>query len=46
MVDEVRFADYPLMAKLTRWGIDAHMGVLFGVANQLLLVAFGSAWSP
>jgi uncharacterized iron-regulated membrane protein len=41
VVDEVRFADYPLMAKLARWGIDAHMGVLFGVANQLVLVAFG-----
>jgi uncharacterized iron-regulated membrane protein len=41
VVDEVRFADFPLMAKLTRWGIDAHMGVLFGVANQLVLVAFG-----
>jgi uncharacterized iron-regulated membrane protein len=42
VVDEVRFADYPLVAKLARWGIDAHMGVLFGVANQLLLVAFGT----
>ncbi len=41
VADEVRFADYPLMAKLARWGIDAHMGVLFGVANQLVLVAFG-----
>jgi len=41
VVDEVRFADYPFMAKLARWGIDAHMGVLFGVANQLVLVAFG-----
>lgn len=41
VVDEVRFAEYPLMAKLARWGIDAHMGVLFGVANQLVLVAFG-----
>ncbi len=41
VVDQVRFADYPLIAKLARWGIDAHMGVLFGVANQLLLVAFG-----
>jgi uncharacterized iron-regulated membrane protein len=41
VVDQVRFADYPLMAKLARWGIDAHMGVLFGVANQLVLVAFG-----
>ncbi|TWF79258.1 putative iron-regulated membrane protein [Pseudonocardia hierapolitana] len=41
VVDQVRFADYPLVAKLARWGIDAHMGVLFGVANQLVLVAFG-----
>ncbi|GAB3213385.1 PepSY-associated TM helix domain-containing protein [Marinactinospora endophytica] len=39
VVDELRFADYPLMAKLSRWGIDAHMGLLFGVANQLLLTA-------
>ncbi|MHA6796784.1 PepSY-associated TM helix domain-containing protein [Pseudonocardia bannensis] len=41
VVDQVRFADYPVMAKLARWGIDAHMGVLFGWVNQLLLVAFG-----
>ncbi|MFF7159727.1 PepSY domain-containing protein [Streptomyces sp. NPDC008139] len=33
----LRFADYPLLAKLTRWGIDAHMGLLFGVANQIVL---------
>ncbi|MFB6719211.1 PepSY-associated TM helix domain-containing protein [Kribbella sp. NPDC056345] len=41
VVDVVRFADYPLAAKLSRWGIDAHMGVLFGVVNQvgLLIVA-------
>ncbi|PSL58535.1 putative iron-regulated membrane protein [Saccharothrix carnea] len=41
VVDEVRFADYPLAAKLTRWGIDLHMGVLFGWPNQLLLLAVG-----
>lgn len=41
VVDEVRFADYPLAAKLSRWGIDAHMGVLFGWPNQLLLLALG-----
>jgi uncharacterized iron-regulated membrane protein len=41
VVDEVRFSDYPLIAKLARWGIDAHMGVLFGWVNQLVLVAFG-----
>ncbi|MET8994040.1 PepSY-associated TM helix domain-containing protein, partial [Amycolatopsis sp. NPDC004169] len=33
----LRFADYSLAAKLSRWGIDAHMGLLFGVANQIVL---------
>lgn len=41
VIDQVRFVDYPLPAKLTRWGIDAHMGVLFGLPNQLLLAALG-----
>jgi Uncharacterized iron-regulated membrane protein len=41
LVDHVRFADFPLVAKLTRWGVDAHMGILFGLPNQLLLAAFG-----
>ncbi|MDP5253765.1 MULTISPECIES: PepSY domain-containing protein [unclassified Vibrio] len=35
------FSDYPLVAKLIRWGIDAHMGVLFGLLNQLILATFG-----
>jgi len=41
------FNDFNLAAKLTRWGIDAHMGVLFGLANQLVLVviALGLAGS-
>ncbi|MFI6578891.1 PepSY-associated TM helix domain-containing protein [Nocardiopsis sp. NPDC050513] len=39
VTDVVRFADYPLMAKFTRWGIDAHMGLLFGVVNQVVLTA-------
>ncbi|MHA5049024.1 PepSY-associated TM helix domain-containing protein [Streptomyces sp. SD15] len=39
VTDEVRFADYPLLAKLTRWGIDAHTGVLFGLVNQIALMA-------
>ncbi|UQA95226.1 PepSY-associated TM helix domain-containing protein [Streptomyces halobius] len=34
-----RWSDYPLPAKLTKLGIQAHMGVLFGLANQLLLAA-------
>lgn len=43
VVDKVNFATFPLMAKLTRWGVDLHMGVLFGLPNQLLLIAFGLA---
>lgn len=39
------FAEFPLIAKLIRWGIDAHMGILFGLLNQLLLAAFGVALS-
>ncbi|MGB0782292.1 MAG: PepSY-associated TM helix domain-containing protein [Marinomonas sp.] len=35
------FATFPLVAKLIRWGIDAHMGILFGVVNQIILTAFG-----
>lgn len=37
VIDVVRFADYPFGAKLTRWGIDAHMGLLFGLPNQIVL---------
>ena len=39
VVDRVDFADWPLLAKLTRWGINAHMGTLFGPVNQILLAA-------
>lgn len=37
------FADQPLVAKLSRWGIDAHMGMLFGWVNQVLLTAVAVA---
>ncbi|MFJ1730242.1 PepSY-associated TM helix domain-containing protein [Streptomyces sp. NPDC088254] len=37
VVDRVDFADWPVLAKLTRWGINAHMGTLFGLANQIVL---------
>ncbi|WP_238005822.1 PepSY domain-containing protein [Dactylosporangium sp. AC04546] len=33
------FADWPFLAKLSSWGIHAHMGYLFGLINQLLLAA-------
>jgi len=39
VVDRNDFADYGLAAKLSRWGIDAHMGTLFGLPNQILLLA-------
>ncbi|MBN6053808.1 PepSY domain-containing protein [Nonomuraea sp. RK-328] len=38
----LRFADHPPAAKLTRWGIDAHMGRLFGLANQIVLAALAA----
>ncbi|MEV6694684.1 PepSY-associated TM helix domain-containing protein [Micromonospora sp. NPDC051196] len=33
------FADWPLLAKLSALGVQAHMGVLFGLVNQILLAA-------
>ncbi|WP_407654823.1 PepSY-associated TM helix domain-containing protein [Brenneria populi] len=41
VVDKTDFNTFPLAAKLTRWGVDAHMGVLFGLPNQILLAIFG-----
>lgn len=37
IADRVDHADWPVLAKLTRWAIDAHMGILFGIPNQILL---------
>ncbi|WP_305789861.1 PepSY-associated TM helix domain-containing protein [Symbioplanes lichenis] len=37
--DRIDFAGWPVMAKLTQWGIYAHMGDLFGPANQIVLAA-------
>jgi len=39
VTDILRYSDWPLMAKLTNWGIQFHMGLLFGLLNQLLLLA-------
>lgn len=41
VVSRADFASFPIVAKLIRWGVDFHMGVLFGVVNQVLLVFFG-----
>ncbi|RKD83870.1 putative iron-regulated membrane protein [Kushneria marisflavi] len=43
VIDRTRFETFPLAAKLTRWGVDLHMGVLFGWINQLVLIVFASA---
>lgn len=37
------FADWPLAAKLTTWGIALHMGILFGLLNQLVLLGLAVA---
>lgn len=37
------FDTFPLIAKLIRWGVDMHMGILFGWPNQLLMAAIGMA---
>ncbi|ALM53640.1 PepSY-associated TM helix domain-containing protein [Halomonas huangheensis] len=41
VIDQVKFEQYSIPSKLTRWGIDGHMGVLFGLPNQLLLAGLG-----
>ncbi len=43
ITDESRFADWPLAAKLTTWGIALHMGILFGLSNQIVLLALAIA---
>ncbi|GAB20477.1 hypothetical protein GOEFS_115_01170 [Gordonia effusa NBRC 100432] len=39
VTDISRFADWPFAAKLAEWGIQLHMGILFGLASQLALFA-------
>ncbi|MGP9785248.1 PepSY-associated TM helix domain-containing protein [Glutamicibacter sp. 287] len=43
VVDRIDFSDFNLAAKLTRWGIDTHMGSMFGLPNQILLFLVASA---
>ncbi|MEE1818466.1 PepSY-associated TM helix domain-containing protein [Streptomyces sp. SP18ES09] len=43
VLDRLRFGDYPLLAQLTRIGIDAHTGVFLGPFNQLALAALALA---
>jgi uncharacterized iron-regulated membrane protein len=39
VLDTVRWADWPLAAQAAEVGISGHMGILFGLGNQLILVA-------
>ncbi|MFX4292910.1 PepSY-associated TM helix domain-containing protein [Streptomyces bohaiensis] len=43
VTDTVRYDDWPLAAKLARVGVDGHMGLLFGLPNQLALIALCGA---
>ncbi|WP_455901240.1 PepSY-associated TM helix domain-containing protein [Rhodococcus gordoniae] len=43
VTDVNRFADWPLAAKLTAWGIGLHMGILFGLLNQVVLLGLAIA---
>lgn len=38
VLDTVRYADWPFMARAAQVGISVHMGILFGIGNQLLLI--------
>ncbi|MGW1740389.1 PepSY-associated TM helix domain-containing protein [Nocardia sp. NPDC001965] len=39
VTDRLPYADWPFMAKMANWGIQLHMGLMFGLLNQLLLLA-------
>ncbi|MBZ6136391.1 PepSY-associated TM helix domain-containing protein [Streptomyces olivaceus] len=43
VADVLRFADYPVLAKLSRWGIDLHTGSLFGLPNQIALMLLAAS---
>ncbi|MBN9735416.1 PepSY domain-containing protein [Pseudonocardia sp. P1] len=43
VTDRLAFADWPVAAKLARWGVDAHMGLLFGTVNMIALAALALA---
>ncbi|MFJ8193917.1 PepSY-associated TM helix domain-containing protein [Streptomyces sp. NPDC096094] len=43
VTDVLRFADYPVLAKISRWGIDLHTGSLFGLPNQIALMLLAAS---
>ncbi|GAA0944052.1 PepSY-associated TM helix domain-containing protein [Virgisporangium aurantiacum] len=40
VTDRVNYSEWPVLAKLSKLGVLAHMGLLFGIANQIVLAAF------
>ncbi|MDQ0425622.1 PepSY-associated TM helix domain-containing protein [Cellulomonas iranensis] len=42
VTDRVDFAEFGLIAKLARWGIDLHMGSMFGLPHQIVLFVLAS----
>lgn len=46
VTDVLRFADHPVLAKLTRWGIALRTGNLLGLVNQLAPMALAPALIP
>lgn len=43
VTSRLNFADWPAMAKAADWIVGAHMGILFGVANQVALILVAGA---
>lgn len=41
ITSRVYFAEFGMVAKLVQWSIAAHMGILFGLANQLVMAMLG-----
>lgn len=39
VIETLHFKDFNWPTKLTRWGIDLHMGSMFGLINKIVLIA-------
>lgn len=37
VTSHANFSQFPLVAKLIQWGVAAHMGILFGLPNQIIV---------
>lgn len=43
VIDRQPFSSLPLFSKLSSWGINLHMGIMFGLPLQIALLALGLA---